>query len=801
MKMEKAFLSYCCKDFGFLKEIFNLLEKNILYDKKDFVIGEISKDEMEKNIQACILFVVFISENSLNSDWVKFECEIAYSLNKKIMPIIIDDSRPDDVRIPTFIRNRNIGIGVCKRRIISIINNELRILNNDTSKSIKDSLFVGRNEEMRKIEDYFSENGEPSCIIANGRIDTGRKTTIINGLKKVGIIEQNSDNIIHISLTQNDNITSFYERINDAMLFSYDHKKNSNIQVSDIISIITKICHEKFFILIEDANCLIHHGGVIENWFIDVVKGINRFSLIVVSEKRPRINASTPKDKILFIEIMELPQLDRKALFNRYAEKKKVHIPDTEEKNIILEQLYGSINQIYHSVDLIEADGLKRVVSKRLKEISDYSKRICFDMVEMYNSIYGDNFVDFMVFLSKYPFISYNFIQLIEKEINVNLTDYIEILIDDSICVVEGRWYEYVRMNETVSFTLRRYKPLNEQYKNLLKKNAEEFLKASKEGYDVYDLSETRTYIYSLLMSNSIDYTDSTIGISLLVQAVRDSYYDRKDYDRVIELCRSVLSRITKFDTYIEQDMRYFMCMSLAKKKDKDFFNQIGYLQRDKNFLYGFYYRHIGNFEKAIEYQKKALGESSERRARKELVISLCALERYDEAFVWSKTNFEKEPQNPLFALDYFSCVMHENKQNTLENLKAIIKELSINKNEKAIEIVQILNARIEMYFYDNYNKAVSMMDDLLKQSKRIYPLIEKLCFAMKKLDKDMIETTLSDIKKISDTPNINVEKAKIILTAMSGNIEEALIMVERSLKMLSTKKRSEFIDIIYSIK
>ena len=203
----KAFLSHSSEDKDFLQVIFDELGDSAIYDKKSFIPGHKNNEEMANNIAKSDLFVYFISNNSLSSESVKFECDMAMAYNKKILPIIIDDTDISDERINLHIKKLfNIGKIKGRRKIIALIRSIFYELGE--RQSIKDSIFIGRNGEIGQIEDFLLENKKPKCIIANGLSDTGRKTTVYHALKKV--LEINTkDYIINISLSQLDNIDSF----------------------------------------------------------------------------------------------------------------------------------------------------------------------------------------------------------------------------------------------------------------------------------------------------------------------------------------------------------------------------------------------------------------------------------------------------------------------------------------------------------------------------------------------------------------------------------------------------------------
>lgn len=110
--MGRIFLSHSSADKEFVEPIADLLGKTkCVYDKYTFEIGMKTLDEIFQNIEASDIFVYFISQTSLNSDWVKEELNRAEELLgapnkiKQIFPLIIDSSVDySDTRIADFLK-------------------------------------------------------------------------------------------------------------------------------------------------------------------------------------------------------------------------------------------------------------------------------------------------------------------------------------------------------------------------------------------------------------------------------------------------------------------------------------------------------------------------------------------------------------------------------------------------------------------------------------------------------------------------------------------------------------------------
>ena len=98
--MNKVFLSHSSSDKKFVKHIAKYFGNDrCIYDEMTFESGMPTLSEIFKNIDKTDVFVFFISNDSLNSTWVKTEINHAqdnlnddkHKLNQ-IYPIIIDET-------------------------------------------------------------------------------------------------------------------------------------------------------------------------------------------------------------------------------------------------------------------------------------------------------------------------------------------------------------------------------------------------------------------------------------------------------------------------------------------------------------------------------------------------------------------------------------------------------------------------------------------------------------------------------------------------------------------------------------
>jgi hypothetical protein len=136
-------------------------------------------DEILEGLKSSELFVLFISDDSLNSNWVQKEISYAHrnleiDRNRRIFPILIDKSInvTTDTRIPTWLKSYLLKPYTDHFIISKKIKQKLREIGfeQNTIFKAKESLFVGRNDLFEAFESkiFSLADKKPSSIIISG---------------------------------------------------------------------------------------------------------------------------------------------------------------------------------------------------------------------------------------------------------------------------------------------------------------------------------------------------------------------------------------------------------------------------------------------------------------------------------------------------------------------------------------------------------------------------------------------------------------------------------------------------------
>ena len=244
--MTKIFLSHSSANKEQVKKIYSKLvtslgEESVVMDCFNFQEGRNTESEIIYNLDISDLFVIFFSNDALDSHWVHQELRIAESRIAKdryyqICPIIIADKiKYDDERIPKWLRNQyNIHMIKSNKKIVDIILERYIEISRQKHNKIKDrqDLFVGRNSFLDEIErriDDFSLP-KPVAFFASGLEGVGRRTFLKKSLVKTNLVKPTYP-FSELAMERNESIEDFILKLMDLGFFEDDELE---IKISEI---------------------------------------------------------------------------------------------------------------------------------------------------------------------------------------------------------------------------------------------------------------------------------------------------------------------------------------------------------------------------------------------------------------------------------------------------------------------------------------------------------------------------------------------------------------------------------------
>jgi hypothetical protein len=194
--MSKAFISHSSKQKDLVEKLVKRMGRdNAVIDKYNFEAGMDTLDEIMKGIESTDLFVLILSVDALNSDWVKKEIEYAKNLKhknttKQLLILNVDSSLSHtDAHIPLWLSEEyNLKPIIDPVLIYKKINSRLRDLTILCHPFIakKEEIFIGRNDVMQEFErQYYNiDLIKPTVVVSSGFEGVGRRKFLKNDLER-----------------------------------------------------------------------------------------------------------------------------------------------------------------------------------------------------------------------------------------------------------------------------------------------------------------------------------------------------------------------------------------------------------------------------------------------------------------------------------------------------------------------------------------------------------------------------------------------------------------------------------------
>jgi len=677
----------------------------------------------------------------------------------------------------------------------------------DTHPTLKkrDTIFVGRNDKLEEFEqriDDFNTN-KPKTIIASGVPNIGRRTFLRNAFIKTSI---NPPSYIPLSiyLDRNDSIEDFIIKLNDLSLIDVDDELHNLLYktIEDKLSIASKIIvaaqKANEIILILDDGCLVNYKRELSDWFRRLIldKMISFIPVLCCASKyRVKLSEKKIDFAAFFLDINELSTSERKRLFGKLLKLLDIDMkPD--DFQLFSEQLYGYPDQVLFAVDLIDIlkiEGAK----KEIHQITEFNSEKAHILLQKHEN--DQKVFSFIRLLAQFEIISRDFIYEI-VDFDKSYYSILEELEAEHICEYIGSEGEFIRLNDMIRDYIKRNQVyITNKFKKKIKAHVTNFLKDDdKLGRDSSD------YIYSIkeALAGNHEIDEGHLIPSHFLRCMKELYQKRGKLDRVIQLANKILEKEDYIDKSFIQDVRYYLCLALARKKDNRLLSEVQKIHGDEhNFLLGFYYRLVGRHSDAIEKLTKIIDAPYvSNRARRELVQVLMQIENYEEALEFAKENYDKNRLSHFHIQAYFHCLISSPHYEDYEDeLSCLYKELEEIDSDQAKQMALIAKARYIAKIDKNETKSLNIINDGIHMYPDApYPIFAKFDIALffKNLQEMVHAHELTkNIKKRMTLSERTVSKQKAYILARQGKGHEALRVFHGTIKEFPEEIKNEILE------
>ena len=798
--MNKVFLSHSSKDKEYVQYIADQFGRDYcVYDSMCFEAGMKNIDEIFREMDNTSIFVIFLSDSALNSEWVQKELSIADErLNhdskklSQIFPIIIDPSISHaDSRIPGFLRK---GFTSYNLRVITsnkvayrkIKAQQIKYLLENRLCTVDDlDCFYGREQEIANFKRKFDIGDGFNCIIASGLTRIGRKSYLLHALKRSRIIEDYYAPPT-ISLGSMSNIEDLIVKLSEigfgtCSLEDVATLSNMDAKIDALVKTLETVQNYKEQVMIYDDGVLISRSGDIVYWFEKAIRCIRKeVTLLIASRFKVNFNALRNNPHIFFQELSTLPYNEWSGLMRVYGKTLGLDL-SSDDRSYFKDVLTGYPPQVRYCVELMKDTSIEEVKKNPHVLVEAFSTKI----LEMLESIIpSDNQTDaygLLAFMSAYG--------VVPTELLLSILDLSEgyrnsflYLKNSTICRYLGVANEYIEVNPVISDYIQRNRiELPKDIKELLSKRLADF--NSRIMTEDVTTAEDYENIKYYLKSNIIEGKDiperfmySTVYLSSIYEL-----YNCQKYPQVIGIVEKLKDSraFFRYDLPAQIRIQEFYCRALARQTDRKFYEEVEFFKNDatKNmveyeFLRGFMFRHNSEYGKALDRYKKVLEmRSHHRSAMREIVIVYRGLYDYESAYEYAKLNYVNESENPFHIQPFFEILVRKPAKTRTEEENKYIQQMldTITRlhDTKSITTYYEMLAQYATYVENDEHRALSLLEegrDKFPDSSYVVRTLFDCSEYFNNLDK--MEESL-EILKIMSEDNKSIKTAHKIRTAL----------------------------------
>ena len=324
----KAFISHSSADKPLVEEVAKLVSTaRWEIDNYTFEAGKRSADEIMVALKRSDLFVLMASANSMRSDWVKSELELAQQLlfSRQIggvLVFVIDGTvvgeLPEWVRMHVFVRTTS------PVRIANLIRSKLFEL--DAEKGIRPKPFVQRTKIRAEIERRIADlNHQIRALYVSGVDGIGRRSIVADTLKS---LFPSMDLVgVQISVSDGEGLLEAYSKLHfawmrptvgEAKVFFDEVGGYTKQQLIDKTSeLLDAISEQKMLTWLKFDYDILDDAGNLQGDFHLLLASLKarRPTVVLCAKRMPRFQEQRRLDNVGFFKVDSMTDGESKLLW------------------------------------------------------------------------------------------------------------------------------------------------------------------------------------------------------------------------------------------------------------------------------------------------------------------------------------------------------------------------------------------------------------------------------------------------------------------------------------------------------
>lgn len=276
--------------------------------------------------------------------------------------------------------------------------------------------------------------------------------------------------------------------------------------------------------------------------------------------------------------------------------------------------------------------------------------------------------------------------------------------------------------------------------------------------------------------------------------------YNAGRNNEVIQFADKAIQGSSFMDKRIVFEIRYLLCSALAKLRKERFKNEVMKIDgADHEFLFGFYYRQIGRFDKALERINNSLKlRENFSKAKREKVQIYIGMQDYESALELARLNYENYKDNPYHMQAYFTCVIKsDNVKNKKDILKELIENMEIIGSKLSRELTLRFKAQYAAFIENDYDEAIGYIDQAIEMNENIhYARLVKFDIADRFDDIAMMQEIVDYFRKaeLKQRYHDNIVCMDSLIKAKKGDCIGAIEYFKMNIKNYTDEAKDRFI-------
>lgn len=726
----KVFLSHSSAQKKFVRQLADHLGRDIaIVDEYVFESGRGIWGEIRKAIESCDIFVLLISKESLQSDWVKDEITYVRSLVDRdkvsFLAYLLDDTRPTDDDIEPWIQKIILNKFFSAKLVARNIKREMSnlCLKRHQINDYHGYLFEGRDTEMARLRSYINHTNQERlrAIIVSGLPSSGRKRL----LRQVINIHLRPDQDlkyqpIYLKMDSDDSLSDIIGLLNDyTALYSRDELidkiQTKEGQLDAAACQFNSLMNARERVVIDDNGAIVLRNGKFVDWFVDMLHNaaLSPQLHLFVAAKNAVASYISSAMPVIAQRISTLDKESMRSLLHAYGKLTDTELRKDDEE-AFLNDFKGYPDALYRTIDILKSDGFA-AAKKYLPTASRIHEREIGESVASFGS--APMAMALLVMLSRFEFVSFATLVDVFGESEAEIIDIIDDFHRAGICETFGRHSDYYRLVPSVrDYVTRNKMQLPGKYNSRLRAKLIQYVNSLEAGQDATaDYGTMLMSIKELVRQKGVSKLTEKLLLPTFVLKVITEEYNAGNYDSVITLARKALYDYhnSNYESQLTP-IRYWMCLAMARRSDEDVINESEQLNHYKcHFVRGFYYTCLKtpDYSHAVREYKDALRDSSgfERldgiKAKHQLVVCYLKLGRYDKAVSLARECSESDPSNAYYLQAYFECLLKLDKGDPRE-MSDLIDRMRHLHEASAQAIANGMDAQLSYFVYGNYSVA-----------------------------------------------------------------------------------------------